>query len=84
MVSTCSRPDLFLPDVAFDLTGAHGQVFFRGPPSTELRQVIIGSTDTGNVCESAHGDTRDGWEPSLGEIRGLVTLVRPDTLDERN
>ncbi|WP_148061711.1 hypothetical protein [Curtobacterium sp. JUb34] len=79
-----SRPDLFLLNVAFDTTGVHGHVFFRDPPSTDLRQVIIRSTDAGNICEPAHGDTRDGWEPFLTEARWLMALVRPDTPEERS
>ena len=52
------------------------------PPSTELRQVIIRSTDTGNICEPAHGDIRTGWEPFLEETLWLIALTRPDTPDE--
>ncbi|MDM7892213.1 hypothetical protein [Curtobacterium caseinilyticum] len=78
------RPDLFLFNVAYDATGVNGQVFFRDPSSTVLRQVIIRSTATGNICEPAHGDTRDGWEPFLEETRWLIALTRPDTSDERS
>jgi hypothetical protein len=78
------RPDLFLLNVAYDVTKVHGQVFFRDPPSSVLRQVIIRSTDTGNICEPAHGDTRDGWEPFLEETRWLIALTQPDTRDERS
>jgi hypothetical protein len=82
------RPDLFLLNVAYDFTGVHGHVFFRDPPSTVLRQVIIRTTGTGtgtgNICEPAHGDTRTGWEPFLEETRWLIALTRPDTPEERN
>ncbi|MBA8992056.1 hypothetical protein FHW23_003343 [Curtobacterium pusillum] len=78
------RPDLFLLNVAYDVTGVHGHVFFRDPPDAELRQVIIRSTDTGNICEPANGDTRDGWEPFLEETRWLIAITRPDTPDERS
>jgi hypothetical protein len=76
------RPDLFLLNVAYDFTGVHGHVFFRDPSNAELRQVIICSTDTGNICESARGDTRTGWEPFLEETRWLIALTQPDTPDE--
>ncbi|MFJ6172140.1 hypothetical protein [Curtobacterium sp. NPDC092190] len=79
-----TRPDLFLLNVAFDVTSVHGHVFFRDPPSSELRQVIVRSTDTGNICEPPHGDNRTGWEPFLEETRWLVALIRPDTLEERS
>lgn len=79
-----TRPDLFLLNVAYDVTGVHGHVFFRDPPSSELRQVIIRSTDNGNICEPAHGGTRDGWEPFLEETRWLIALTRPDTPAERS
>lgn len=79
-----SRPDLFLLNVAFDVTGVHGHVFFRDPPSSLLRQVIIRSTDNGNICEPAHVDIRTGWEPFLEETRWLVAPTRPDTPEERN
>jgi hypothetical protein len=79
-----SRPDLFLLNVAFDTTGMHGHVFFRDPSGTELRQVIIRSTDTGTICEPAHGDTRTGWEPFLEETRWLIALIRPNTPEERS
>ncbi|MDN4647241.1 hypothetical protein [Curtobacterium sp. PsM8] len=78
------RPDLFLLNVAYDATGVHGHVFFRDPPSTELRQVTIRSTDIGIICEAAHGDTRTGWEPFLEETRWLIALTRPDTLEARS
>jgi hypothetical protein len=78
------RPDLFLLNVAYDATGVHGHVFFRDPPSPVLRQVIIRSTDTSNICEPAHGDTRTGREPFLEETRWLIALTRPDTADERS
>lgn len=79
-----SRPDLFLLTVAFDVTGVHGHVFFRDPPGSEPRQVIVRSTDAGNICEPAHGDTRDGWEPFLDETRWLIALTRPDIPEERS
>lgn len=79
------RQDLFLLNVAYDVTGVHGHVFFRDPTSTTLlRQVIIRSTDTGNICERAHGDTRTGWEPFLEEARWLIALTRPDTSEDRS
>ncbi|PYY51985.1 hypothetical protein DEI84_02590 [Curtobacterium sp. MCBD17_023] len=84
MATMTSRPDLFLLNVAYDATGVHGHVFFRDPLSPVLRQVIIRSTDTGNLCEPAHGDTRDGWEPFLEETRWLIALTRPDTPKERS
>lgn len=83
MAVVSRRPDLFLLNVAYAVTGAHGQVFFRDPPSTELRQVIIRSTDTGTICEPAHSDHREGWEPFLEETRWLIALTRPDSPDER-
>jgi len=79
-----SRPDLFLLNVAFDVTGVHGHVFFRDPPGTVLRQVIVRSTATGNICEPAHSDTRTGWEPFLEETRWLIAFTRPDTPEERS
>lgn len=79
-----SRPDLFLLNVAFDVTGVHGHVFFRDPLSSVLRQVIIRSTDTGNICKPAHGDTRSGWEPFLEETRWLIGFTQPDTPAERS
>ncbi len=79
-----SRPDLFLLNIAFDVIGAHGHAFFRDPPSTELRQIIIHSTANGTICEPAHGDTRDGWKPFLEETRWLVSLVQPDAPEERS
>ncbi len=79
-----SRPDLFLLNVAFDVTGVHGHVFFRDPLSTVLRQVIVRSTETGTICESAHGDTRTGWEPFLEETRWLIALTQPDTSEGRS
>ncbi|MFJ7288328.1 hypothetical protein ACIQUC_08435 [Curtobacterium sp. NPDC098951] len=78
------RPDLFLLNVAVDATGVHGHAFFRDPPSSELWQVILRSTDTGNICKPAHGDTRDGWEPFLEETRWLVALTRPDSPEGRS
>ncbi len=77
------RPDLFLLNIAFDVTGVHGHAFFRDPPSSEQRQVIIRSTTTGAICEPAHGDTRNGWEPFLEETRWLVALTRPKASEER-
>lgn len=82
MAAVSSRPDLSLLTVAYDVTGVHGNVFFRDPPDAELRQVIIRSTDTGNICEPAYGDTRTGWEPFLEETRWLIALTRPDAPDE--
>lgn len=86
MAAVSSRPDLFLLNVSYDVTGVHGHVFFRDPPSTVLRQVIIRSTGTGtgSICEPAHGDTRDGWEPFLEETRWLIALTRPNTPEERS
>ncbi|MGN8048141.1 hypothetical protein ACTJKO_00530 [Curtobacterium sp. 22159] len=84
MATMNPRPDVFLLNVAFDVTGVHGHVFFRDPPSTELRQVIIRSTTTDTICEPAHGDTRTGWEPFLQATRRLVALIRPDTPGERS
>ncbi|MGG7308840.1 hypothetical protein ACQXVK_16800 [Curtobacterium sp. AB451] len=78
------RPDLFLLNVAYDVTGVHGHVFFRDPPSSVLRQVLIRSTDAGSICEPAQGDTRDGWEPFLEETRWLIALTQPDDLKERS
>lgn len=78
------RPDLFLLTIAYDVTGVHGHAFFRDPPTAELRQVIIRSTTTGTICEPAHGDTHDGWEPYLEETRWLVALTRPDAPEERS
>ncbi|PCN49604.1 hypothetical protein Csp2054_01255 [Curtobacterium sp. 'Ferrero'] len=84
MATMTNRPDLFLLNVSYDVTGVHGHVFFRDPPSSELRQVIIRSTDTGNICEPVHGDTRDGWEPFLEETRWLIAITRPDTPGEQS
>lgn len=84
MAAVSSRPSLFLLNVADDVIGVHEHVFFRDPRSTVLRQVIIRSTDTGNICEPAHGDTRTGWEPFLEEARWLIALTQPDTLKERS
>ncbi|PZF13199.1 hypothetical protein [Curtobacterium sp. MCLR17_034] len=84
MAAMTCRPDPFLLNVAFDTDGVHGHVFFRDPPSSELRQVIIRSTDTSNICEPAHGDARDGWEPFLEETRWLIAITRPDTAEERS
>ncbi|WP_144762689.1 hypothetical protein [Curtobacterium sp. 9128] len=78
------RPDLFLLNVSYDVAGVHGHAFFRDPPSSELRQVIIRSIDTGTICEPAHGDTRDGWEPFLEETRWLIALTQPDIPEERS
>jgi hypothetical protein len=78
------RPDLFLLNIAFDATGVHGHVFFRDPPSSVLRQVIIRSTAAGNICEPAHGDNRTGWEAFLEETRWLIALTRPDTSEGRD
>ena len=78
------RPDVFLLNIAYDITGAHGHAFFRDPPSTELRQVIIRSVDSGTICEPAHGDTRAGCEPILEETRGLIAVIQPDTFNERS
>jgi len=80
-----NRPDLFLINVAFDVNGVHGHMFFRDPPDTELRQVIVhGTGDAANYrLEPAPGDTRDGWEPFLTEASWLMALIRPDTPEER-
>lgn len=78
------RPDLFLLNIAYDATGVHGHMFFRDPPSSELRQVIIRSTDTGTICEPAPGDPRNGWEPFLEETRWLIALTQPDTPEGRS
>lgn len=77
------RPDLFLLNVAYDVTGVHGHVFFRDPSSAELRQVIIRSTNTDTICEPAHGDSRDGWDPFLEEARWLIALTGPDGSEQR-
>jgi len=86
MVNAASRPDLFLLNVAFDLAGTHGHMYFRDPPGPELRRVIVHSTDgsSGYRCQPAHGDTRDGWEPFLTEAGWLIALIRPDTTEERS
>ncbi|PZE68762.1 hypothetical protein DEI83_02190 [Curtobacterium sp. MCBD17_021] len=85
MVTSATRPDLFLLSVAFDLAGTHGHMYFRDPTGPELRQVIVRSADGGSGyrCEPAHGDTRDGWEPFLNEAGWLMALIRPDTAEER-
>lgn len=79
------RPDLFLLNVAFDVAGTHGHMYFRDPPDPELRQVIVHSAEGGSGyrCEPAPGDSRDGWEPFLTEARWLMALIRPDTPEER-
>ncbi|MBF4615457.1 hypothetical protein [Curtobacterium sp. VKM Ac-1376] len=81
-----TRPELFLLTVAFDMAGTHGHMYFRDPTSTEHRQVLVSSTDSDARYrwEPAHGDTRDGWEPFLGEARWIIALIRPDTPDERS
>ncbi len=71
------RPELLLLNVAYDVNDVHGRVFFRNPPSTELRQVTVRSTEPGNICEPAHGHPRDGWEPLIEESRWLIALTRP-------
>jgi len=78
------RPDLFPINVAYDIIGMHGHVFFRDPPSTVSRQIIIRSTDTGTICEPALGDTRTGWEPFFEEPRRLIAVTRPDTAETRS
>lgn len=83
MAVVSHRPDVFLLNIAYDITGVHGHAFFRDPPSTQLRQVIIRSTDTGTICEPAHGDTRAGWEPFLEETRWLIALIGPDCSERR-
>ena len=86
MVNAASRPDLFLLNVAFDLAGTHGHMYFRDPPGPELRQIIVRSDGggPGYRCEPAAGDTRDGWEPFLTEAGWLMALIRPDTPEERS
>lgn len=81
-----SRPDLFLLNVTFDVTGVHGHVFFRDPPEAELRRVIVSGTGDAATyrLEPVHGDSRDGWEPFLTEASWLMALVRPDTPEERS
>jgi len=81
-----ARPDLFLINVTFDTHGVHGHMFFRDPPDTELRQVIVrGTGDTATYrLEPAPGDTRDAWEPFLTEASWVMALVRPDTPEERS
>ena len=85
MALVTTRPELFLLTVAFDMAGTHGHMYLRDPPDSELRQVLVSSTDSdgGYHCEPADGDTRDGWEPFLTEARWLIALIRPDTPDER-
>ncbi|WJY00856.1 hypothetical protein [Curtobacterium sp. 458] len=78
------RPDPFPINIAFDVTGVHGQVFFRDPPSTVSRQIIIRSTDTGTICEPALGDTRTGWEPFFEELRRRIAAAQTDTREERS
>ncbi|WFR67972.1 hypothetical protein P9139_06315 [Curtobacterium flaccumfaciens] len=81
-----TRPDLFLINVAFDVRGVHGHMFFRDPADTELRQVIVhGTGDAATYrIEPAVGDARDGWEPFLSEASWLMALIRPDTPEERS
>ena len=85
MALVTTRPDLFLLTVAFDMAGTHGHMYFRDPPDSELRQVLVSSSDSdgGYRCEPAHGDTRDGWEPFLTEAGWIIALIRPDTSEER-
>jgi hypothetical protein len=80
------RPDLFLLNVAFDIHGVHGHVYFRDPPDTELRQVIVhGTGDAATYrLEPALGDARDGWEPFLTEASWLMGCIRPGTPEERS
>jgi len=82
---TPHRPDLLLLNVAFDLHGVHGHMYFRDPTDTELRQVIVDGTGDAATyrLEPAGGDTRDGWEPFLTEASWLMALIRPDTPNER-
>jgi len=81
-----NRPDLFLINVAFDVHGVHGHMFFRDPLDTELRQVIVHGTGSAAEyrLEPAPGDTRDGWEPFLTEASWVVALIRPDIPEKRN
>ncbi|MBT2501662.1 hypothetical protein [Curtobacterium sp. ISL-83] len=85
MAVVTNRPDLFLINVAFDVTGVHGLMFFRDPTGREHRQIVVdGTGDAASYrCEPAHGDTRDGWEPYLIEAGWLMALIRPDTPEER-
>ncbi|MBT1669655.1 hypothetical protein KK092_09700 [Curtobacterium flaccumfaciens pv. flaccumfaciens] len=84
-MSAPDRPDLFLINVAFDTHGVHGHMFFRDPPHTELRRVVVhGTGSTAEYrLEPARGDTRDGWEPFLTEAAWLMALILPDTPEER-
>jgi hypothetical protein len=81
-----NRPDLFLINVAFDVHGVHGHMFFRDPADAELRQVIVhGAGDAATYrLEPAPGDTRDGWELFMTEASWLMAIVRPDTPKERS
>lgn len=85
MAMVTPRPDLFLINVAFDVHGVHGHVYFRDPSGTELRRVVVhGTGDAATYrLEPAHGDTRDGWEPFLTEASWLMALIRPDSVEER-
>lgn len=80
------RPDLFLINVAFDVHGVHGHMYFRDPPGTELRQLIVhGPGDAATYrIEPAPGDIRDGWAPFLTEASWVMALIRPDTPEERS
>jgi len=86
MVSAPNRPDLSLINVAFDPHGVHGHMFFRDPPDTEPRRVIVdGTGDAASYrVKPAHGDKRGGWEPFLTEAGWLMALIRPDALEERS
>lgn len=86
MARVTHRPDLFLINVAFDMHGVHGHMYFRDPPDTELRQVIVhGTGDAATYrIEPASGDTRDGWEPFLTEASWIMALTRPDIPEERS
>ncbi|OII18414.1 hypothetical protein [Curtobacterium sp. MCBA15_013] len=85
MAMVTRRPNLFLLNVAFDVHGVHGHMFFRDPTDAELRQVIVHGAGVAGTyrLEPASGDTRDGWEPFLTEASWLMALVRPDTPEER-
>ncbi len=77
MAAVTSRPDLFLLSVAYDVTGVHGHVFFRDPPSTVLRQSSFAAPTSAHICEPNNGDPRTGWEPFLEETAGFSPSPSP-------